>query len=193
MQLAALVQETPVRSLCWAPAGMAAASTLQLCPSHRSARGWLSSWPAVRGCPPAATQLLAVAHDTADRPALPATPSDGVASNCQLVPSHASASGTVGLPGVVGRYDPTAMQLVAAVHETADSEALAAPGTAGIASAVQVLPSHTCAAAMPVSCAGLPTAMHRSGVVQEMPRRLPSSGAIARIRHLCPSQDNAKG
>jgi len=145
------------------------------------------------GCAPTATQLLAVAHEIAESPALPGAPSDGVASTCQLAPSHASASGALGLPGVVGRYDPTAMQLVAVVHETADSEALAAPGTAGIARALQAVPSHTCAAAMPFWLAGLPTAMHWAGAEQEMPRTVPSSGAIARIRQLRPSQDKAKG
>src|SRR5215472_1984640 len=192
MQLAALRHETPARPLCCVPAGTAAASTLQLCPSQRSATGWLSGRPAAN-CSPTAMQLLALAHEIPNNAVLPAVPSDGVACTCQLVPSHASASGTLGLPGEVGRYDPTAMQLVAAVHETADSEAAAAPGTVGIASACQVLPSHICAAAMPVWLAGLPTAMHRAGVVQEMPRRLPSSGAIASSRQRCPSQDNAKG
>src|SRR5712692_8233175 len=86
------------------------------------------------------------------------------------------------------------MQLVAAEHETADSAALAAPDTAGMASTRQELPSHSSAAALvfwpatPVC----PTAMHRAGAGQEMAVRGPASGATATIRQRSPFQDNAK-
>src|SRR5215470_18236989 len=111
MQPAALLQETPARPLVAAPAGTAAVSTVQCCPSHRSASG-PEAEPVPADCWPTAMQLLALAHETADSPPL-AEPREGVASTCQLVPSHASASGSLGLPGAAETSDPTAMQLLA--------------------------------------------------------------------------------
>src|SRR5579859_4952970 len=97
MQLAALLQETPARLLPLAPAGTAAASKLQLCPSHCSARA-AELRPSTTFWSPTAMQLLALAHEIPDSAESP-EPRDGVGSTCQVVPSHTSASGTLALPG----------------------------------------------------------------------------------------------
>src|SRR5262249_12810425 len=93
MQSVALLQEAPSRLLSGAPAGTAAAWSVQLCPSHRSMR-------AVKSAPeaPTAMQLLALAHEIPVSKSLKES-GDGVASTRQLVPSHASASVKSGLPG----------------------------------------------------------------------------------------------
>src|SRR5215467_3990463 len=89
----ALLQDTPSRALSRAPAGMAASTTLQLCPSHCSVR-------AVRVAPelPTVTQLLALAHEIPVSRFLDMS-GDGVACSCQLVPSHTSASVNTGFCG----------------------------------------------------------------------------------------------
>src|SRR5579859_7799276 len=98
MQLPPLPQETADRVLVSAPGGTEAGSTVQLCPSHPSASTLSGpNGPPVR---PTATQLPAVGQETPDR-ALPAGSTAGVASTVHVVPSHASASVTSGLPDAV--------------------------------------------------------------------------------------------
>src|SRR5215467_14017248 len=95
MQLPLLAQETPDRLLVVVPGGAAARSAVHRCPSHPSA----STLSGPEGAPvrPTATQLSAVAQETLDSTP-PAGSAAGVASVVQLVPSHAAASVTRGLP-----------------------------------------------------------------------------------------------
>src|SRR5579859_1934657 len=94
MQLPPLPQETADRVLVSAPGGIAAGSTVQLCPSHPSAS--TLKGPNEPPAWPTATHL-APAQETPDR-TLPAGLTAGVARTVHVVPSHASASVTRGLP-----------------------------------------------------------------------------------------------
>jgi hypothetical protein len=106
---------------------------------------------------------VALTQDTPDSaPPLP-VPAD----TCQVLPFQDSASG-IGEPVAEARYEPTAMHLVALMHEIPFKAFPALPGL-GVGSSVHVLPFHRSASVLPDL---LPTAMQLAGPVHETPDRL---------------------
>ncbi len=141
MQLAVLGHDTPVRPLLDAFTGFGLATTDQLAPSHCS-----TSVPVgveLAKALPTAVQLAAEGHDTLLRPYSMAPAGAGVVTIDQVVPSHCSTSALPETPKKLFPSPPTAVQLVALVHDTPVSQLDAAVRLElGLATTDQVVPFH---------------------------------------------------
>jgi hypothetical protein len=91
-------------------------------------------------------QSVAVGHETLLRLGVPVV-GLGVGWIVQLVPFHRSASVVLGNAFVV-EYPPTAVQAVAALHDTPPSVASVAPDGIGVLWIVQLLPFQPSARAL---------------------------------------------
>src|SRR5579859_371759 len=80
------------------------------------------------------------------------------------------------------------MQVAALTHDTEPRPLLTAPGTAGMVSTCQAVPSHRSATAWPPA---LPTAMHFAAAGQEIPPAC--CGGAGRTRQRRPFQASANG
>jgi hypothetical protein len=86
---------------------------------------------------------VAELHDTAYRKLEMAPDGLGVVCTVQEVPFHTSAN-VMSAPELFW-YDPTAVQAVAEVHDTASSPLPVAPGGLGVVCTAQEVPFHTSA------------------------------------------------
>lgn len=110
------------------PVGFADGSINQTVPIRCSTS--VTFAPAAFTAYPTAVQLVAVVHETAESALVVAPAGFGVVWIDQAVPFHASARVTSTPEPLT--YSPTAMQAVAAVHETPESALLVAPEGAGV-------------------------------------------------------------
>ena len=169
-QLVAELHETPFSTVAEPPVRLGACCTDQVLTFQCSA----STMKEVVGEPeePTAVQFVAEAQETAFSQASSALAGTAAAWIAQVLPFHCSVNAT-GSPELLLPC-PTAMQLVAEGHETADKSELAG---LGVSWAAQVLPFHCSATARSPLLPPLPTAMQLVAEGQETrggePARLP--------------------
>lgn len=173
------------------PTGSGIFWAAQVVPSHASATGPTAS-SSKRACSdPTAVHKLGE-HDTLVRPLSTPLPTRlGVFWTAQVVPSHRSAKGA---PTPPMSWDPTAVQALAELHDTASRELAA--GSDGVFWTAQAVPSHatTNAAGLPVVFA-LPTAVQASGELHDTPpKELPAGSAgMSWAAQALPSHSSANG
>jgi hypothetical protein len=169
VQVSVALQETASRLLP-VPLGSGMVGTVHVSPSQTSASVASSTKPSGLVAPyvyPTAVQSEGDVHDTpfkyASRPA-----TAGVAWTLQVVPFRVSANGSTELSVAL---DPTAVQAVAKVQETASSELPALPIGVGVVWTVQAVPFQNSAngSSMSSSLTEMPTAVQAVGAVQETP------------------------
>jgi len=122
---------------------------------------------------PTATQALAETHDTPFRLAsLP--PGLGGIITAQVFPFHASVKGTP-VGAAAYSYEPTAMQALAALHDTANRLLFVAPLGCGVVLTAQALPFQLSASGKPVKLGEpvetVPTATHEFAELHDTPIR----------------------
>ncbi len=88
---------------------------------------------------PTAAQARADVHDTPYRPPLVPPAGFGAVLTVQAVPFHTSAKGTP-LGAAASSYMPTAMQVLAVLHDTAKRPLFVAPLGFGVVLIVQAVP-----------------------------------------------------
>jgi hypothetical protein len=110
----AVAQDTLSKKLPVVPVGFGVVCTVQLVPSHCSAR--VTSAPALSVKNPTAVHVVAIVQDTLARAVLVAPGGLGVACVVQLEPSHCSASGAF-VPALFAVY-PTAVHAVDVGQDT---------------------------------------------------------------------------
>src|SRR5690349_20300994 len=138
-------------------------------PSHRSARGDVLSRLSRQD--PTAVQAVAEVHDTLEKPPAAAPAGSGTGWMDHEAPSHRSASGP-GSPEAMSP-NPTAMQLLAEVHDMPSSPLL--PRTAGGRMDHEV-PFHTSASGAAGGVPAIPAATQEPAEAQDTAARMLSRG-----------------
>jgi hypothetical protein len=133
-------------------------------------------------------QAVADVHETALNSACESSAGFGVVSIVQFAPSQPSAS-VVKTLRLGSSALPTAVQLVAEVHDTPSNRLSDTPDGLGVLWTDQLTPSQRSASAELPAC---PTAVHAVAEVQDTLRSAPARGVLT-IDHLEPSQRSARG
>src|SRR5262249_38210437 len=123
---------------------------------------------------PTARQARAEVHDTPYRPPLVPPEGFGAVLTVQAVPFHASAKGTP-LGAAASSYIPTAMQALAALHDTAKRPLPVAPLGFGLVLTIQAVPFHFSVRVKALRTGEpvrrVPTAMQAFAALHETPLR----------------------
>jgi len=170
VQAVGVVHETPLNSLAEAPAGLGLLWRLHVVPFQPSANG--ASEPAAPMIvAPTAVQALADGHETPWRTLEVAPVGFGVLWMAQSAPFQPSANVT-GVPVMLTK-EPTEMQAVDDMHDTASSSLSVAPVGFGVPSMAQPLPFQTSAkvTAVPALLTMNPTAVQAVEDVHDTPFR----------------------
>ena len=135
VQAVGAVHETLSSSALVAPVGLGTDWIVHAVPFQRSASS--CSWPATLPEPPTATQAVAEVHEIPRRMLPVAWLGFGTGWSFQAVPVHLSAMAN-SLPSLLMR--PTAVQAVAALHDTPRSSPGTGPSGRGVGWIVQLVP-----------------------------------------------------
>jgi hypothetical protein len=187
--------ETPKKIEFAVPLGNGTTAADHLVPFQISLNPIPPSIP-VRAAVPIATQLLADTHDMSASTAPARCGGSGAERLVQVLPFHASIRKD---PPVFVLNEPTAMQFLADVHDTANKVAITVPGGAGGLLSVHVLPFHFSASgaeSLPPLVVKEPVAMQNFAVTQEIPDRLvlgPGGAGGTVGDHALPFQNSARG
>ncbi len=187
VHVAADEHDTP-RRLASVPTGFGVASNDQLVPSHCSPS--VSCWPRMSWKKPTARQLLDEVHDTPFRTFCVA-PGLVVFSRNHWLPFHRRPRVKTPVAPLGSTVSPTAMQALAAVHETPVSGLKCAPLKLPPRTGTQAVPFHSAASSPPAPAT--PTAMHDVADTHDTALNPPSSVTLGWICQLDPFQRSASG